>query len=184
MMILDDSLVELKSLRAQLEIQILGLRRRANDLERDMARLEQARRRGDVPSGALADARDRLQEVCAEIERTEDAIADLDVRILVTERSGTRGGVHYVEAASQRTSDEIDATRAEVLETIRALAAPIRRYQELAERHGRLSERIRAVTGKDNRYASYIGAALLRSCDQDEEIAFVLDFLKRMRVVA
>ena len=51
---------------------------------------------------------------------------------------------------SLRPSGELDRLRAEILDALRALAEPLERYEQLAERQRLLTARIREVTGKDN----------------------------------
>lgn len=160
---IDSALVELKSQRAQLEIQLLGMRLRLNDLEGERAR-----------------------DVRADVERAEAQVSELEQRITRIESGdlGSTDDVSQVEVASLNTSAELDQVRSQIFDSLRSLAEPLRAYAELAERQRRLTARIRAATGKDNSYQAYIDTALLRTSDIDETLALVLDTIKGTRPVA
>lgn len=159
---IDSALVELKSQRAQLEIQLLCLRLRLNDLEGERAR-----------------------ELRAEIERTEEQLSAVEHRVARIE-SGDVGeaDVDEVTSASLQTSAELDQVRTQILEGLRALAEPLRHHAELAERQRRLAARVRQATGKDNSYQAYIDTALLRTSDIDETLDLVLETIRKTRPVA
>ena len=184
MLNLDASLLELKSQRAQFEIQQLGLRRRLVELEREEARLEEARRRGEGDSWALHELRDRRHELVAELERLGRLVVVLDDRIGRVERGEASGTFDHLVVTSLEASDEINRLRSQILETLRSLAAPLEQYERLAERQRSLTARIRQATGKDNSYAAYIGTALVRTSDYDERLQYVVELIKRLRVVA
>ena len=154
-------LVGLKSQRAQLEIQLLGMRLRLPDLD-----------------GA------RAAELRADIARAEDELAHLESRVERIESGTVPDDVDEVSAASLQTSAELDQVRTHILDALRGLAEPLCRYAELAERQRRLSGRIREATGKDNSYQAYIDTALIRVSDLDEELEAVIELLKATRPVA
>lgn len=160
---IDSALVELKSQRAQLEIQLLGMRLRLNNME-----------------GAEA------RELRGEVDRAEAQVAELEQRIARIESGDLHESddVANVELASLTTSAELDQVRSEILDGLRALAKPLRAYAELAERQRRLTARIRAATGKDNSYQAYIDTALLRTSDIDDTLGLVLETIKGTRPVA
>jgi hypothetical protein len=159
---IDSALVELKSQRAQLEIQLLGMRLRINDMGGERAR-----------------------ELRAEIGRAEVQLAELEQRVERIE-SGDVGeaDVDEVATASLQTSAELDQVRAQILDGLRALAEPLRHHAELAERQRRLTARVREATGKDNSYQAYIDTALLRTSDIDETLDLVLETIRKTRPVA
>ena len=184
MLELDASLLELKSARAQYEIQQLGLRRRVDELVREEQRLEAASRRGEADWQGVHELRDRRAELTAELARLAGLVVELDQRILLVERGEASGTFDHLVATSDEASVELDRVRTEILETLRSLAEPLERYERLAERQRSLTARIREATGKDNSYAAYIGTALVRASDYDGRLQVVLELIKRLRVVA
>jgi DNA repair exonuclease SbcCD ATPase subunit len=159
---IDSALVELKSQRAQIEIQLLGMRLRLNDLDEARAR-----------------------ELRAEIERAVAQLAELEQRVERIE-SGDLGGDDEDELATAtlQTSAELDQVRTQILDGLRALAEPLRVHAELAERQRRLAGKTRELTGKDNSYQAYIDTALLRTSDIDETLELVLETIRKTRPVA
>jgi hypothetical protein len=184
MLHLETSLLELKSQRAQYEIQQLGLRRRLGELDREQIRLEEARRRGEVDSQAVLEARERRLEMAADLDRLDDLIVQLSDRISRVEQGEASGTFDHLVVTSLEASGELDRVRTEILDALRALAGPLEAYEQLAERQRLLASRIREATGKDNAYAAYIDTALFRTSDYDEQLQFVVELIKRARVVA
>jgi DNA repair exonuclease SbcCD ATPase subunit len=184
MLVIGSSLLELKARRAQIDVQVLALRRRATDLEREYARLEEARRRGEAGAMALFEARDRAAEVAAEIDRLEEDAQEIDRLLWRAERGDAQAGIEPTIIASLQTSNDLDRIRDEILDALRALAEPLARYQHLAERQKLLTGRIKDATGKDNSYATYIDTALFRAGDYDPDLEYVVELLKRTRVVS
>ena len=184
MMVVDSSLIELKARRAQIDVHLLTLRRRATELEREYARVEESRRRGEAGAMALFEVRDRAAEVAAEIERLEEDAQEIDRLLWRAERGDATAGIEPTIIASLQTSNDIDRVRDEIMQALRELAEPLARYQHLAERQKLLTSRIREATGKDNSYATYIDTALFRAGDYDADLEYVVELLKRARVVS
>lgn len=184
MLVFESSLLELKARRAQIEVQVLALRRRATDLEREYGRVEEARRRGEAGAMALFEVRDRSAEVAAEIERLEEDAQEIDRLLWRAERGDAAAGIEPTIIASLQTSNDLDRVRDEILDALRELAEPLARYQHLAERQKMLTGRIKDATGKDNSYATYIDTALFRAGDYDADLEYVVELLKRTRVVS
>jgi hypothetical protein len=184
MMVLESSLLELKARRARIDVQVLALRRRATELEREYARVEEARRRGEAGAMALFEVRDRSVEVAGEVARLEEDALEIDRLLWRIERGDAVAGIEPTIIASLQTSNDLDRVRAEVLDALRELAEPLVRYQHLAERQRLLTGRIRDATGKDNSYATYIDTALFRAGDYDADLEYVVELLRKARVVA
>jgi hypothetical protein len=184
MLNLEMSLLELKSQRAQYEIQQLALRRRLVELEREGVRLEEARRRGEGDSQAALDVRERRIDLATELDRLERLGAELDDRIDQVERGEASGTFEHLVVTSLEASGELDRMRTQILDALRSLVEPLEAYEQLAERQRSLSTRIREATGKNNAYAAYLDTALLRASDYDDRLQFVLELIKRLRVVA
>jgi chromosome segregation ATPase len=184
MVVVGSPLLELKARRAQIDVQLLALRRRATELEREYARVEEARRRGEAGAMALFEVRDRSTEMAVEIARLEEDAQEIDQLLWRAERGDAAAGIEPTIVASLQTSNELDRVRDEILEALRELAEPLARYQHLAERQKLLTGRIRDATGKDNSYATYIDTALFRAGDYDADLEYVVELLKRARVVS
>jgi hypothetical protein len=183
-MVLEISLVEMNSRRTQIDLQLLALRRRAAELEREYARVEEARRRGEVGAAAVFAVRDCMTEVAAGIARLEGDAEEIDKLLWQREHSDGQAGLEPTIVASLETSAELDRQRAEILEALRALAEPLARYGHLAERQRTLTGRIQEATGRDSSYATYIDTALFRAGDYDADLEYVVELLKKTRVVA
>src|SRR5438552_58923 len=100
MLNLETSLLELKSQRAQYEIQQLGLRRRLGELEREGIRLDEARRRGEGDSQAVHELRERRLELAGELERLGRLVVELDDRIEQVERGEASGTFDHLVVTS------------------------------------------------------------------------------------
>jgi hypothetical protein len=183
-MVLEISLVEMKSRRAQIDVQLLALRRRAVELELEYTRAEEARRRGEVGAVALFAVRDRAAEVAVGIARLEENGEEIDRLLWRAENGDAKAGLEPTIVASLETSAELDRLRTEILDGLRALAEPLARYGHLAERQRLLTNRIQQATGRDSSYATYIDTALFRAGDYDADLEYVVELLKRTRVVA
>jgi hypothetical protein len=183
-MVLELSILEMKSRRAQIDVQLLALRRRAAELEREYARGEEARRRGEVGAVALFQLRERAAEVAAGIARLEGDAEEIDRLLWRAEHGDARASLEPTIAASLETSGELGRLRQEILDALRALAEPLARYGHLAERQRLLTTRIQQATGRDGSYATYIDTALFRAGDYDPDLEYVVELLKRTRVVA
>lgn len=181
---LEASLLELKSQRVQLEIQLLGLGHRLGDLHREQRLLEDAVRRGYGSPDRLAEVRERAAELAAEIGHLEVLAGRTAERIAEAEQSDGTASVDEIVLASERASADLERLRTHLLETLRSLAGPLREHERLAERQRRLTRRIREASGKDNSYAAYLDTALMRTSDVDADLQFVLDVLRQTRVVA
>ena len=160
------------------------MRRRLSELEREFGRQDALVRGGETPVSILYELRDRIADVDSEIERAESAMLDMDTHIERARRGDVEGSVHHLVVEGHQTVAELERLRDEILSTLRGLSGPIRQHQQLADRHRRLSGRIRETTQKDNSYAAYIGTALFRTKDYDAQLAFVIDFLRTARIVA
>ena len=153
-------------------------------MEREFTRQDGLVRSGNVPVSVLYELRDRIAESDTEIERSESALFEMDLHIKRAQQGDAEGSVHHLVVEGHQTIADLDRLRDEILTSLRNLAEPIKMHQDLADRHRRLSGRIRETTQKDNSYAAYIGTALFRVSDYDERLEYVLDFLRKTRVVA
>jgi chromosome segregation ATPase len=179
-----ENLLHLKSSKAQLEVGLIYLKRRHSELERQLALVEAQARRGNVPADALAQLRRTVQDHLTQIERRQSEIDEIDGRIQSAQSYSSRNGGSRLSAEHDAVTAEIAQIRQEVLITLRALAGPLRRYEQLAERKGQLARELFAVTGRDQSYTNYIEGALLRQSEFEGELRYVVELLKKARIVA
>jgi chromosome segregation ATPase len=178
-----DSLVSLKAMKAQLEVGQIYLKRRHSELVRQLAAVEGQERRGTIHPDALAQLQRSVQEHAVQIERRNLEIQDIDERVRALQSHSDRNASTLVAEQDQVTS-EIAEIRAQVLAALRELAAPLRQYEQLAERKNRLSDEISAKTGRNQAYVNYIEGALFRQTEYVDDVRYVVEALKRQRVVA
>jgi recombinational DNA repair ATPase RecF len=177
-----EELVQLKSNKAQLEVGLIYLKRRRAELEKRRALLQREAHGGD--STRLDELVGQIAEVGGEIESRESAVARLAEEIAHAERQAEDDTLGQLLRINDQMAGELGEIRAEVLEALRGLAEPLRRYQELADRKTQLVKRLSNVSARDLSYPNYLDCALFRQVEQDEALRFVLDVLKRQRVVA
>jgi hypothetical protein len=182
-----EELVELKSSKIQLEVGLIYLKRKRTELEKQKGRLEKGPR-DRASQETMAQVLAELDGVVREVASREQAIRQLADQISQGESQGPRAvgreDVDEMLAANEGMASELAAIRAEILQGLRALAEPLRRHQEIADRKSRLVQRIGTSGGKDLGYPNYIECALLRQDEYDDALRYVLEALKRQRVVA
>ena len=183
-MVRPEILVEMKSTRAQLEVGLIYLKRRHEELERQLARVEAQRRQGSIHQDAFNQLQAKVQDYAVQIERRKIEIHELSERI---ERAEKRAGGRVTDTLSRSNEEiveEIARIRDEVLVKLRALAEPLRRYEELAERKTLVAQQMVAQSGRDERYTHYIEGALLRQAEYVDDVKYAVEAIKRQRVVA
>ncbi len=178
-----EELLELKSSRIQLEVGLIYLKRKRAEMEKQRTLLEKAPR--DQQTAARLDQlRLDLEAVVREIASREATVRQIVDAIGRTERQVQEEGAEQMLLANDGMAAELGSLRAEILQTLRGLAEPLRRYHELADRKTRLVRRIAASVDKDLSYPNYLDCALVRQDDYDDALRFVLEELRRLRVVS
>ncbi len=175
-------LVELKSAKIQLEVGLIYLRRKHADLQKQAERLGR-----DAASRSTAEAvrlSAEIHSVANEIASREARIGHLDAEIAQTERSGVENTIEQLTSRNDNLADELSSIREDTLARLRSLVTNLRRYDELSERKTRVVRRISEVSGRDLSYPNYLESALIRQSDCDPELLFVLEYLKRVRIVS
>lgn len=167
------SLIGLKSERARLDVNLMYLSRRHDELEKQ---LQQA----TGPSLALL--RESMTSLVTDMERARRRIEELDVEVCRFEAAGS-GGIEAVEKHDERLATELDQLRLEILSKLTALAEPIRRHQRLAEQKARMAQELSILTGRDRSYTNYLDCALLRKAEYLGDAKYVIEFLKGVRAV-
>lgn len=178
-----DELVELKSNKIQLEVGLIYLRRKRAEMEKQQALLERGPQSRQAAT-RLAQLRRDLDAVVREITSRETTVRQLSEGIDQAERQVHEEGLEQLLLANEGMVAELAGIRSEILQTLRGLAEPLRRYQELSDRKTRLVRRISTVSDRDLSYPNYLDCALIRQAEYDDALRFVLEALKRLRVVA
>src|SRR5437588_2990000 len=129
-----ETLLVLKSTKAQLEVGLIYLKRRHSELERQLGLVESQGRRASIHPDALAQLQRTVQEHAIQIERRRREIVELDERIQHVQVYSVRGGTGHLSAENDTVTSEIAEIREQVLQSLRQLAEPLRRYEQLVER--------------------------------------------------
>lgn len=178
-----DELVELKSSKIQLEVGLIYLRRKRAEMEKQQALLERGFRTRETEA-RLAKLRTDLAAVTQEISTREATIRQIAEGIGQAERQVQEESLEQLLLANEGMAAELAGLRGEILQALRGLAEPLRRYQEISDRKTRLIQRVGSASDKDLSYPNYLDCALVRQAEYDDALRFVLEALKRLRVVA
>jgi chromosome segregation ATPase len=176
------ALVELKSAKIQLEVSLIYLRRKHTDLHRQSERLGREATSLSAPESVRLSA--ELRAIANDIASREAQIGRLDAEIARNERSSIEESVEELTSRNDSLADELASLREDTLARLRALVSNLRRYEDLTDRKNKVVKRLSEASGRDLSYANYIECAFARQSDLDSELQFVLDYLKRVRIVA
>ena len=174
----------MRSKKAQLEVGLLYLKRRHVELQRQLVAAEKQARRGQAESELVDKLRASVGDHASQIEVHTAEIMALDGQIQSAQSQIERNGADGLAAENEAVTAEIGEVRAEILEALRLLAAPLRKYEALADKKSLLSGELAAKTGRSQAYADYIGGALFRQSEYVDDIRYVVETLRRLRVVA
>ncbi len=177
-----ETLVGLKASKVQLEVALICLKRRQAEMERRRARLSD---QADDPvvAARLVMLDRELEASCDEVAHTEQTIRDVTDRIDQASRQAIDEGLEELLVANAGMSEELSALRFEVLDGLRKLAEPLRRYQEVADRKTRLVRKLGNL-GKDLSYPNYLDCSLLRQTEYDDDLRYLVEAIKHLHVVA
>ena len=184
MTIQSDNLLSLRSMKAQLEVGLIYLRRRHGELQRQLALAESQERRGTIHPDALTQLQKNVQEHSVQIERRSLEIQEIEERIRSLQHQTERGGAAGILTEHDQVTGEIADIRGKILAALRDMAGPLHRYEQLAEQKNRLANEISARTGRNQAYSNYIESALFRQNEYVDDVRYVVEALKRQRVVA
>lgn len=179
-----ETIVELKSTKAQLEVGMIYLTLRHTELHRQLERVVSQRGPGGLHQDALHQLQTKVQDYAIQIERRKIEIQELSRQIERAEQDTIENGVQQLARNNTEIVEEIANIRDEVLTLLRALAEPLRRYEELAERKTSIAHQHAALSGRDQAYTHYIEGALLRQAEYVGDVKFAIEAIKRQRVVA
>ncbi|HVC35401.1 MAG TPA: hypothetical protein VNL16_17960 [Chloroflexota bacterium] len=179
-----ENLVALKSTKAQLEVGLIYLKRRHSELERQLSLVQSQRSQPRIHPDALVQLQRTVQDHAIQMERRKREIQELDERIRSLQEQSERSGIQYMSAEHDAVTAQIGEVREQILGTLRQLAGPLRRYEQLVEQKNHLVRDIAERTGRDQAYTNYIESALLRQSEYVEDVKYVVEALRRQRVVA
>ncbi|MGH2457973.1 MAG: hypothetical protein ACRDIY_03805 [Chloroflexota bacterium] len=179
-----DNLVALKSTKAQLEVGLIYLKRRHSELERQLSLVQSRRGEPRIHPDALQQLQRTVQDHAIQIERRKREIQEIEERIQIAHLQTERNGLEFLSAEHASVTAEISEVREQILEALKQLAGPLRRYEELVEQKNRLVRGIVERTGRDQAYSNYIEGALLRQSEYVDEVKYAVEALRRQRVVA
>lgn len=177
-----ESLVGLKASKVQLEVALICLKRRQAEMERRRTRLADQADDPVVAARLVVLGRD-LEVIGDEVIQGEQAIRDVNDRIDRTSRQAIDEGLEELLVANAGMSEELSALRFEILDGLRGLAEPLRRYQEVADRKSRLVRKLGSM-GKDLSYPNYLECSLLRQTEFDDDLRYLVEAIKHLHVVA
>ena len=179
-----DSILMMRSKKAQLEVSLLYLKRRHIELQRQLVAAEKPSRRGPAQGELIDKLRSSVSDHAREIEVHAAEITALDVQIQAAQSRIERTGAEGLSAENDALTAQIGEVREQILEALRLLAEPLRQYESLAEKKSQLSGELTAKTGRSQAYVDYIGGALFRQTEYVDDIRYVVETLRRLRVVA
>ena len=184
MTIQSDNLLSLRSTKAQLEVGLIYLRRRSAVLQHQLTLAESQEKRGTIHADALSQLQNTVQEHSVQIERRSLEIQEIEARIRALQHQTERGGAAGLLSENDQVTSEIADLRRQILAALRGISGPLRRYEQLAGQKNRLADEIAARTGRNQAYANYIESALFRQKEYVDDVQYVVEALKRQRVVA
>ena len=179
-----ENLVALKSTKAQLEVGLIYLKRRHSELERQLALVQSQRGQPRIHPDALQQLQRTVQDHAIQIERRKREIQEIEERIQIAQMQTERNGLQYLSAEHASVTAQISEVREQILATLKQLAEPLHRYEELVEQKNHLVRDIAERTGRDQAYTNYIESALLRQSEYVDEVKYSVEVLRRQRVVA
>ncbi len=179
-----EGVLALKSAKAQLEVMLIYLRRRQAELKRQLGALESQPRSAGANVEARLELKRMIDDHATQIERRTREIEQIDLQIDEALHQPPSTGAEHLEAEHDAINAELAEVRNEILTALSQLAAPLRRFEELAERKTQLSGDISARTGRNQAYQNYIESALFRQAEFTGDVRYVVELLRRQRVVA
>ncbi|MCL4465133.1 MAG: hypothetical protein M1389_03750 [Chloroflexi bacterium] len=174
---------EMTSTKSQLEASLRDLRRELEQTRKQVALLS------STPTGPEDRARasallEKAQRTAIEVERRKLQIDNLNQQLAWAGVNGVPRHVADLDKGEEQLQADIAALRQSILASLRALARPMRRYEELVARKTNVTSRLADITHRDLSYANYVDCALVRRQEYDEDLRFVMDFLHKTRVVS
>ena len=124
----------------------------------------------------------KLAALAYEIEHRRLHLQALDRQIHLAERQEGHRELALLEQADEELQAELASVRTYILNSLRALAPSLRRYQELADKKNKVASQLAALTQTDRSYATYLDTALLRKEEFTGDIRYVIELLKKLRV--
>jgi chromosome segregation ATPase len=182
MSVQSESVVALRSAKAQLEVALIYLRRRHAELKRQLAALETQRPAQRAPVDTLAELQRTIEDHAAQIELRSGELHEMERQIEAALRRPATTGAEQLTVESEALTAELVEIREQVLGALRDLARPLRRFEELSERKAHLAGDIAARTGRNLAYQNYIDSALFRQSEFVDDLRYVVELIRQQRV--
>jgi hypothetical protein len=179
-----ESVLLLRSMKAQLEVGLIYLKRRQGELQRQLVSAEAQSRRGNSQTESISQLQASISEHAVQIEHRNAEIKELDDRIQLAQVQVERNGADSLTAANDAVSAEIGEVRAQILAALKDLAEPLQRFEMLAQKKTQLTSELASRTGRNQAYINYIEGALFRQTEYVDDVRYTVETLRRQRVVA
>jgi chromosome segregation ATPase len=179
-----DSILILRSKKAQLEVGLIYLKRRHGELQRQLVAAEGQAKRGSAQAELIGRLQSSITDHAIQIEHRSLEIKDLDERIQSAQTKVERSGAQNLTAENDALTAEIGEVREQILAALRQLAEPLRRYESLAEKKNQITTELSTRTGRSLAYVNYIEGALFRQSEYVDDVRYTVESLRRQRVVA
>jgi chromosome segregation ATPase len=181
---MDVSSTELEVSRTRLEAALGEAVSRYTDLKERLTGLQAQRNLGKGSAITLSQLGQQVQEASREVERRRASLAALDIEMRHTRRDRDANRVRELQEADEALRAQLEALRAELVEGLTAMADLFRMHAQLVEKKDQVARELSQATGKDCRYTNYIDCAVLRRPEYEGDVEFVVEAIKRLRVVA
>jgi hypothetical protein len=178
-----DSLLLLRSTKAQLEVGLIYLKRRLGELQRQLATAEYQSQSGPTQAESIERLQASISDHAVQIDHRSAEIRDLEDRIQAAQLQVERNGADNLTAENYAVTSEIGEIREQILAALRDLAEPLRRYELLAEKKNQLTNQLATRTGRSLAYTNYIEGALFRQAEYVDDVRYTVEALRRQRVV-
>lgn|GEM_PF-5324599 len=178
------TLVEMEANKARLEAALDEAVANYTKLKQRLSSLQSQRNLGKASIVTLSALGEQVQAASREVERRRLSLAALesDIRRAQAEQASSR--LMQLQQADARLKENLETVRGEIVNGLLGLADLLRQHAQLVEKKDRVARELSQVSGKDCRYANYIDCAILRKPEYHGDLEYVVETLKRLRVVA
>ncbi len=176
-------IAEMHSTKSQLEASLRDLRKELEQTRKEVALLS-ATSTGPDDRARVNSLLEKAQRTAIEMERRKLQIENLNQQLMWAGAGGSQREAVELDRGDEQLQAEIAAARQSILASLRALARPLRRYEEMVARKSNVAARLSAHLHRDLGYTNYMDCALVRRQEYDDDLRFVLEFLQKTRVVS
>jgi len=154
------------------------------EVKQRLSSLQAQRNLGKSSAATLSRLGEQLQQASREVERRRASLASLEEEIRRSRFERDASRARQLQETDDALRVQLESVRAEILHSLVGLADLFRLHAQLAERKDRAARELSHATGKDCKYANYIDCAILRKADFEGDLEYVVETVKRLRVVA